>query len=278
MVSYGLNPMQVYEIKNEVVYSFFFHGYLGDTLAIKEGRLACRNSTNGDVTLVIYEGPLVELAMIEMLLPRLQKRQCGQSWNATNVTVEVMGRIGDLTAVLYVDKRHQYFLTLGFAVRDICEVSSVTLCKVFNLGDKPSSIRFDESGTFFYKLSIDASQNGFVRIIFSELTLVGYEDNPVSCTNGGIFITHRLTDGTTGRMPPVGRICSQRGFKQFERLYGIRGLTLSRRVLIHVKQYGFLTQIHGKLTFSVDHCFGWVNLLSASLNDTGRYIKKIILN
>lgn len=262
----SLPVYQVYETKNVIVYTVRIRSNLGSTFAIKEGLLVC---TSDEVTLITYEGPAVELTMIDKLLLRLQIWNCGHIWNATNDTEELKGRIGEMMAVLYVNKREHYFFSLGFVKRDICETPKVVLCKKFNIADKPSSIRLDESGTFFYTLDIDAGQRGFVRIIFEDLSFLGYADN--LCNHGGIFILYHLSER---EIIDVGGICSLHGTNQFKGLYGRRGLTLSRRVLIHVKQYRFLTQIYGKLAFSVDYCFGWVNLLPVLDIALGRYHKK----
>ncbi len=123
-----------------------------------------------------------------------------------------------------------------------------------HLGAGGSSSVFKQKGTFFYSLNIESVEAGFIKVFFDHVSLKGYMDQ--SCTYGGLYIANLYASYKRF----VGGMCSHKAATRFQRLYGRHGLTLNDRVLIYIKQYNLLFTAYVKLRFSLDRCFGLVNL------------------
>ncbi len=254
----------VYETKYIVGYFFHLQSFLGATFVIIEGSLICDKS---GATLITYEGPPVDLIRMDSLLLRLQEWSCGHNFKPADRNMEVIGRIGDITAVLLIDKPYANFsLLLRVAVRAMKMNPEFALHELVYLANKSAvlQINFSQTGTYFYRVDIDAGKD-FVNVVFKNMSFIGYSSS--ACTYGGIFIVHKLHLDSRH----IGGVCSSHGAKQLERLYGRRGITFTERLIIYIKQYRLLTQIHATLTFSVDQCFGWINLFPDNINNRGVY-------
>ncbi len=244
---------EIFETKGEIVYIFHFQSPLGETMVVKEGSLTC---TKNQVTLVAFEGPMVAIAMVESLLARLQEWKCGHTLNATNHKAELKGRIGDMIILFLVEKTNElyfYSLTLNVVFRAIEANPTFALVQTLPLDPSGSSVDFKQRGTFFYSISISV-KNGFINVMFDHLSLRGHMGQ--SCTYGGLHIKNYYTSFTRY----VGGMCSHKAATHFQRLYGRHGLTLNDRVVIYIKQYNLLFLARVKLRFSLDRCFGLVNL------------------
>ncbi len=255
----------VFEGQNRIVYFLFFQSFLGAIFAVTKGSLECSNS---DASLVAYEGPLVDLNIIDHVLVRLQEWSCGYIFNANETKTELKGRIGDTTIVIFVDKIRYFDLLLNVELRDIEGKSTIVLQQKFNLVESPITTYLDQNGTFFYILCIATRRDAFVSIIFDHLSFEGYTDS--ACTYGGLFLKndHRSYGLGTSH---VGGICSSQAAEQFLHLYGHRGLTLYARAIIYVKQYRLLSQLSAKLRFSLDRCLSMINYLPIDLMPLGVY-------
>ncbi len=252
------------ESKGEILYIFHFQSYLGATLAVKEGSLTC---TKSQARAVAYEGPLVDITRIDFLLVRLQEWDCEHNMNSTNRKTELKGRIGEMTLLFRVEKtREVYFyrLTLVVAFRIIPLNLNFSLIQTLHLEAGASSVVFKQKGTFFYSINIESMKGRFINIYFEHLSLRGYMDQ--SCTYGGLYIANYYTSNKRF----VGGMCSHKAATRFQRLYSKHGLTLNDRVLIYIKQYNLLFVAHVKLRFSLDRCFGLVNLHMHS-QPSGKY-------
>ncbi len=261
----------IHESKYTIIYVFFFQSFLGATSAIVEGSLSCNKS---EAALIAYEGPLVSLVQMDSLLLRLQEWSCGHTFSPTERNMELKGRIGDMTIVLVINNRRtigNYSLSLSLAVRVIDMISNVALRKTIYLSSERTmhSMNFIPANTYFYRVFVDAGK-AFVKVTFKNITFSGYTDG--GCTYGGIFIVHKISD--YGHSQHIGGICSSHGAKKFQSLYGLRGITLTERIIIYLKQYRFLAQVHATLIFSIDCCFGWCNLLPNFHHSLHVYIHK----
>ncbi len=257
--------VQIFESKGDLVYVLFIQFVLGATDAVKEGSLYCSNT---EVTVIAYEGPVVELTKADDLLIRLQEWTCGHNLNATNRTTELAGRIGDMTILFWVEKRSEpyyYDLKLNIVIREIQADPQVALLLRFNLAVGANVVEAGRQGTFFYSINIQTGGPGFVSIVFQRLTLRGYMDQ--SCTYGGLYIVNYYSYGSRH----VGGLCLHDAARRFQRLYGRRGLTLNDRVIIYIKQYHLLFLVYAKLRFLVDRCYGLVNLKPSHTFQTGIY-------
>ena len=246
----------VYESKYIVSYFFFFQSFLGATFVIIEGSLFCNKS---QAALIAFEGPPVDMVRMDSLLLRLQEWNCGHTFKPADKNMELKGRIGDMTAVLVVEKVNtiaNYSLLLRAEFREIEIPSTFATYQLINLTTKRRmhTMHFNQIKTYFYRVNIDAGKD-YVNVAITNMTFNGYTDS--ACTYGGFFFVLKSIDETRH----LGGICSPRGAKQFERLYGRRGMTLPETVIIYVKQYILLTQVHATITFSMDHCWGLFNFL-----------------
>ncbi len=258
----------LYESKFRASYFFFFQSILGGTFVIFEGSLICNKN---EAALIAFEGPPVDMVRMDSLLLHLQEWNCGHSFDRTDRNMELKGRIGDMTAVLVVEKRNtisNYSLLLRSALRAIEITPSVAIHHEVNLtSNRMQSMHFAQTRTYFYHVDINAVK-GFVNVAFKNMTFTGYTDS--GCTCGGFFLLHKYL----GETRHIGGACSCQGAKQLVRLYGRRGITLNERIIIYLKQYIFLTKVHATLIFSVDHCWGYFNFLPENADNLDRYIIK----
>ncbi len=257
----------IFESKGEIIYIFYFQSYLGATIAVREGSLNC---TKNQVTLVAYEGPMVDMTRIESLLVRLQEWNCGHHLNATNHEEELKGRIGDMTVLFLVDKEstlYFYSLTLNIVFRAIELNPKFALNQMLYL-ESGSNIYFEQNGTYFCSIDIESVKTRFVSIHFDYISLRGQADQ--TCTYGGLYIVSIYA----AHLDYIGGMCSHKAATRFQRLYDRHGLTLSNRVIIYIKQYSLLFIAHVKLRFSLDQCMGLVNLFYPPHFFQGVYIEK----
>ncbi len=257
--------VQIFESKGDLVYVLFVQSLLGATNAVTEGSLTCSNT---QATLIAYEGPVVQLTRVDNVLVRLQEWACGYTFNATNRASELKGRIGDMTILFWVGKkseRYYYHLKLKVVIREIQMNPKVALFLHLNLANGANIVEAGRRGTFFYSINIQTGRPGFLNIMFQRLTLSGYMDQ--SCTYGGLYIVNYYSYGSRH----VGGLCSQQAARRFQRIYGRRGLTLNDRVVIYIKQYHLLFLVGVKLKFSVDRCYGLVNLMPTHALLPGQY-------
>ena len=244
----------VFESQNRIVYFLYFQSFLGVIIAVTEGALECDISA---ASLVIYEGPLLDINMMDDLLLRLQEWSCSHIVNATDYATEIKGRIGDMTIVIFVDKIKYFHLLLIVELRDIeWNSSAVVLQQIFHLMGTPITTYLDQNGTFLYSLDIYTKSDAWVSITFERLSFEGYVDS--ACRYGGIFLRKDFRPHWPGSVH-VGALCSSKAARQFSHLYGHRGLTLHGRVTIYIKQYTFLSRLSAKLRFSLDRCFTAIN-------------------
>ncbi len=254
----------IFESKGDTMYVMHLQAYLGATYVVEEGYLACSKPR---VTLAVYDGPMVDITWIDSLLVRLEVWHCGHHVGAKNDKAKLKSRIGDLTLLILVKKRNDpYELLLKIGHRKIEANPNFVRMELFILSNGERSITAAQHSTFFYSINISSVSHGFVNLVFERLFITGYMDQ--ACTYGGLYIVNYYTQ-LGSRL--VGGVCSPQTASQYKQIYDRRGVTLSDRVIIYIKQYKMLTVVLAKMRFSTDECFGFVNLLQVYAPLYGRY-------
>ncbi len=265
---YMFNIHAVVETSFTVIYVFSFGASLGGTPSIKSASLEC-NGTFTHVT--AFNGPPVDLLIINSLLVQLQEWNCGYMFNETESSETLQGSIGDLTMLLVVDIRESpyYFFHVQLKHVYLGNFSSRFFSNVLTLrGNFEPGITLNQNTTSFHSVRVNAdSQGGFVKLKATYLSFQGYTHS--GCDYGGIFI---FSSQNTSMQSLTGSLCSGHAARQWEKLYGQDGITLGRRVLIIVKQYQALSEVNAVLNFQIDDCLGLVNHLPTDVFPYEEYI------
>ena len=90
-------------------YFVFFQSILGGTFVTFKGSLICKKN---EATLIAFDRPPVDTVRMDSLLLRLQQWNCGHSFDHTDRNMELKGWIGDITALLVVEKEKLLRTTL----------------------------------------------------------------------------------------------------------------------------------------------------------------------
>ncbi len=264
------NIHAVVETSVTALYMFWFGASLGGTPSIKSAIMDCTGTFSHAIA---YDGPPVDLLLVDSLLVRLQEWPCGYAFNETGPSETLRGSIGDLTMLLVVDitESPYYYFRVQLEHVYLSNQSNSFFTDVFTLdGNSVYDITLSQNTTSFQRVRVNTDPRRFVRARVTYLSFKGYTHS--RCNYGGIFI-YSSRNGSMESL--VGSLCSERAARQWERLYGWNGITLGRSVLIVVKQYRGLSEVNAALKFQIDDCLGLVNYLPTHAFPYDQYIDSL---
>ncbi len=268
---YNLHAIHaIVEAGATVLYMFWFGAFLGGTTSIRSAFLDCSGTFSHAIG---YDGPPVDLLIIDSLLVRLEDWPCGYAFNDTGPSESLRGSIGDLTMLLVVDitESPYYYFSVQLEHVYLGNNSSSFFTDVFTLvGNSVYGITLSQSTTSFQRVHVNTGPRGFVSVRVTYLSFKGYTHS--ACNYGGFFI---FASRNASMESLVGSLCSGHAARQWERLYGRDGITLGRSVLIVVKQYRALSEVNAVLKFQIDDCLGLVNYLPTHAFPYDQYIHSL---
>ncbi len=243
------------KFNNIYLYVIHMQAPFGVTISIYSSSFICERQQG---KALFYDGPPFDLMQMDRMVSRLDEWYCNVSEGVPYFTESktkgpVTASIGDLTLALILKSTfHRVQLEVDI---QLWKSKWITFDSIYISPFASSIWSLDPGESSVRILSIQASENLYVKLFFKELSYTTYFHH--TCHNGGIFL---FSDATY-----VGGICSNSVARMLLDHYSMRGMRLGRFVQIVIKQYARLSRILTRFYFSTGTCVGHVNLLPYSL-------------